>query len=125
MSYGDLSTFTWNLTPDLGNRIRCKEYSEQRRFYGLHISGLHLVATIDADAFQRMKRDIMSEYAHKVTVEATGPEGLYQRITFEQFYDESSAQIAEQERLFLSVANAVMETAKQMRDDNVKVEVRR
>jgi hypothetical protein len=30
----------------------------------------------------------MSEYAHKVTVEATGPEGLYQRITFEQFYDD-------------------------------------
>jgi hypothetical protein len=67
----------------------------------------------------------MSEYAHKVVMEATGPEGVYQRITFEQFYDESSAQIAEQERLFLSVANAVMETAKQMRDDNVKVEIRR
>jgi hypothetical protein len=67
----------------------------------------------------------MSEYAHKVVMEATGPEGVYQRFTFEQFYDESNAQIAEQERLFLSVANAVMETAKQMRDDNVKVEVRR
>jgi hypothetical protein len=67
----------------------------------------------------------MSGYAHKITMEATGPEGIYQRISFEQFYDESSAQIAEQERLFLRVANAVMDTAKEMRDDNVKVEIRR
>jgi putative hemolysin len=68
---------------------------------------------------------MMTEYAHKVTVEATGPEGLYQRITFEQFYDSSEAQISEQERLFLRVANVVMDTAKEMRDENVKVEIKK
>jgi len=67
----------------------------------------------------------MSEYAHKIVCEASGPEGVYQRITFEQFYDESGDQIAEQERLFAGVATTVMDIAKQMRYDNVKVEARR
>lgn len=59
----------------------------------------------------------MSEFKHVVVCEASGPEGIYQRITFEQFYDTSPEQVSQQETLFTSVAMAVMDAAKKYRDE--------
>lgn len=60
----------------------------------------------------------MSDYTHKVVLEAAGPDGLYQRITFEQFYDESVEQVENQERLFTAVVGAVSSAAVAHRDEN-------
>ena len=60
----------------------------------------------------------MSEYKHSVVLEASGPEGVYQRVTFEQFYDSTAEQVENQERLFGGVVGAVMTAAIQHRDEN-------
>ena len=106
-------------------RLQALPLDRARRAYQMGLSGQHLVGAIGRHTFEQGVRETMSEYRHAVVIEASGPDGLYQRITFEQFYDSGDTQVAEQERLFLSVANAVMETAKQYRDDNVSVQVKR
>lgn len=59
-----------------------------------------------------------SEFKHTIVAEASGPEGVYQRITFEQFYDSSSEQVENQERLFTSVVAGVTQAAMGHRDGN-------
>lgn len=59
-------------------------------------------------------------YKHKITAEASNPEGkLRQRITFEQFYDTKEQQVENQERLFVGALMGTMEAAKDHRDANV------
>lgn len=59
----------------------------------------------------------MNTFSHKVVLEATGPDGdVFQRITFEQFYDDNMDQIKAQARLFGDVADAVKAASLATRD---------
>lgn len=61
-----------------------------------------------------------SPYKHKVVVEATKDtefgEEVYQRITFEQFYETNEAQVEEQFPLFKRVSDAVEKHSVKARD---------
>lgn len=83
----------------------------------------HLVGATTHETFETRVREIMSEYKHVVTVEATGPEGkVYQRATFEQFYDSGEQQVANQENLFTNTVMGVMAASKNHRDSSVEVD---
>lgn len=60
----------------------------------------------------------MSQYKHKIVLEAGTNERVDTRVTFEQFYETKEQQVENQERLFTAVSAAVAGAAVEHRDAN-------
>ena len=68
-----------------------------------------------------MDHDDDQVYCNRIVAEASGPGGkLYQRVIFEQHYDDNAVQVSEQQRLFPAVAAAVTQVSLEFGEEDMK-----